>query len=229
MNIINQTAIIDFKKSFLEDTKFVIQFTFLLSLILFLSLYLIFQSFTIVNRIAVDSSADRKIFQREIIANSSLNDLDLSGINIVKKKEIVKKDVPQIIEKKQKEITVAKINKPLVEKKVENKKPKFIIESDIVPNSVKYIKNRFYATNSTVYSVMLAKKYFDMKQYSKAMKWAFITNELDSTNEYSWILYAKSKAKLNRKDEAINILLSYLKDHDSLKVQSLLNQLKQGV
>jgi hypothetical protein len=53
-------------------------------------------------------------------------------------------------------------------------------------------------------------------------------NKLDKNLDESWLLFAKSKAKLGKKQEAINILASYYKKSESAKAKVLIGQIKTG-
>ena len=55
-----------------------------------------------------------------------------------------------------------------------------------------------------------------------------IANNIDTENEKSWILFAKSKVKLGQKNDAILALKTYLKSNKSQSIQSLLNQIMVG-
>ena len=95
--------------------------------------------------------------------------------------------------------------------------------------TIGYLKKKFDTTQNIVFALMLAEEYLHLKSYKEALKWALVANELDPKNERSWILFAKTKAKLNSKNEAIIVLEEYLKHHSSAKVELLVNSLKKGI
>ena len=72
---------------------------------------------------------------------------------------------------------------------------------------------------------MISEKFLEQKKYKKALKWALISNEIDDKNENSWILFAKSKMKMGKKQDAINALNAYLKNNHSTNVKNLLDDI----
>ena len=95
-------------------------------------------------------------------------------------------------------------------------------------NSIEYLKEKYEKTHSIVYALMLSEEYYLTKNYQESNKWAIISNNLDAENEKSWILFAKTKVKLGRKDDAITALRAYVKNNKSQAAQALLNQLIIG-
>jgi tetratricopeptide (TPR) repeat protein len=77
--------------------------------------------------------------------------------------------------------------------------------------TIGYLKKKFSATRNIVFALMLAEEYLHLGSYKEALRWALVANEIDPKNERSWILFAKTKAKLNGKNEAIIVLEEYLK------------------
>ncbi|MEA3418874.1 MAG: CDC27 family protein [Campylobacterota bacterium] len=96
------------------------------------------------------------------------------------------------------------------------------------PRTIKSVEKRFAKSGSYYDSLFLARSYYRQGQYSKAQKWALITNNLNSRVEESWLIFAKSKAKLGQKRQAIEILAVYSRKTNSVKAQKLLNQMRQG-
>ena len=92
-----------------------------------------------------------------------------------------------------------------------------------------YYKKRFLDSKKVKYAIELSKIYFVKKEYKKSLRWAIISNGIDSNSEDSWILFAKNKVKLGRGDEAVNALSVYLRVHDSKKVKRLLSDIKKGL
>lgn len=95
-------------------------------------------------------------------------------------------------------------------------------------DGLKYIKERFNKTKDPKLAIFLAKSYFNEGNYTSALNWAIITNELESDNEESWILFAQSSVKLGNKLAAINALEAYLSKYDSNRIRLLLEQIKNG-
>lgn len=102
-----------------------------------------------------------------------------------------------------------------------------IIESTSV-SAYKDVERRFEQTHDTDDSLFLAKSYYSKKNYKKAEYWALQTNKVNGNIEESWLIFAKSKVKLGRKNEAIHILTNYIKKSNSAEAQSLLNKIKKG-
>jgi tetratricopeptide (TPR) repeat protein len=161
---------------------------------------------------------------------------DFSELESIWFEQNQKEDLPQIKE------TVATIEKvpmktedlvhkaPIV-KKVKPKK-KIFISSEVSSkksDSLSFIKKKFYATNSSKFSIKLAKKFYELKSYKKALKWVLITNEIDSKSEDSWLMFAKVKDKMGKPNDAITALNQYLKQNSSTRVKKLLIDLKKRV
>lgn len=102
-----------------------------------------------------------------------------------------------------------------------------IIESTSV-SAYKDVEKRFEQTSDTDDSLFLAKSYYSKRHYKKAEYWALQTNKVNGNIEESWLIFAKSKVKLGRKNEAINILMNYIKKSNSVEAQNLLNKIKKG-
>ena len=90
------------------------------------------------------------------------------------------------------------------------------------------IIKRFKKNNNPVLGVFIAKKYYEMGDYHKAYNYALITNQIDSTIEDSWIIFAKSLVKLGQKERAIKTLKAYINTSKSSKAQILLDNILRG-
>ena len=102
-----------------------------------------------------------------------------------------------------------------------------IIQTSSV-SAYKDVEKRFEQSHDTDDSLFLAKIYYSKKNYIKAEYWALQTNKINENIEESWLIFAKSKVKLGRKNEAIDILTKYIRKSNSAEAQSLLNKIKQG-
>ena len=87
---------------------------------------------------------------------------------------------------------------------------------------------RFKKSNNPILGVFIAKKYYEMGDYHKAYNYALITNQIDSSIEDSWIIFAKSLVKLGQKKRAIETLDAYIKTSNSSRAQILLENIKTG-
>lgn len=131
---------------------------------------------------------------------------------------------PKIAKQKPK-MVIAK--KEAVIKKPRKKMHLNIVESSSV-SAYKDVERRFYQSHDTDDSLFLAKSYFRKGNYKKSEFWALQTNKVNSNIEESWIIFAKSKVKLGRRNEAIRILTNYVKRSHSSAANNLLNRLKKN-
>lgn len=221
-----------------DDKSFIFKFSFLLAAIMGLSAYIILQNFKVDSSFTVSSSSSNLVtlesIEREINGNivsldvieddfSELALIDLSDISFASSKEQISENSTQS-KPTVAEPTVAEASKvatPKVEKKV------FI--SSQGGNSLSFIKKKFYATNNSVFSIKLSQRFFETKKYDRALKWALISNEVDSKSDKSWIMFAKIKDKMGKKQDAINALTQYLKNNNSKEITKLLKNLKASV
>ncbi len=102
-----------------------------------------------------------------------------------------------------------------------------IIETSSV-SAYKDVAKRFKQTHDTDDSLFLARSYYRKGNYKKAEYWALQTNKVNGNIEESWLIFAKSKVKLGRKNEAIHILTKYIKKSNSVEAQSILKKIKEG-
>jgi hypothetical protein len=91
---------------------------------------------------------------------------------------------------------------------------------------LKEIEARFNAAPDSDDSIFLAQEYFKRKDYEKSAYWSLKTNKINGFIEESWIIFAQSKVKLGRKNEAINVLSEYIKKTGSNKAKKLLKKIK---
>lgn len=127
-----------------------------------------------------------------------------------------------IAEKKVSEINDVEI----VDKKVVNS---VIIKRKDSYNDILEVVKRFNKNNNPALSLFIAKKYYELGNYSKSYDYALVTNDINSEIESSWILFAKSLVKLNKKEKAIIVLTRYIEHSNSNKAMLLLNDIKMGV
>lgn len=115
------------------------------------------------------------------------------------------------------EIAQIKIQKAqiLKEKKPPIKEPvkeKITIRS-YVPN-IANLEQNFHQKNDYKTALQIAKLYFANKDFEKALQWSFKANELDKSDSEAWVLFAKAKFALGKKDEAKQVLQSFLRFYD---------------
>jgi tetratricopeptide (TPR) repeat protein len=90
------------------------------------------------------------------------------------------------------------------------------------------MKAKFAKSKNSRDALLLAKAYYKEGKYQESEQWALSANKLDNNLEESWLLFAKAKAKLGKKEEAVTILASYYKKSHSTKAKSLMGQIKTG-
>lgn len=95
-------------------------------------------------------------------------------------------------------------------------------------NYIEMMKQKFAKSNTSRDALLLAKTYYKNKNYRQAEAWALSANKLNNNLEESWLLFAKSKVKLGKKQEALKILVSYSKRSHSVKAKGLIGQIKTG-
>ena len=124
--------------------------------------------------------------------------------------------------------SVKKIKQEIQPSAKQYKKAKIIISSKKI-DKLEYLKEQYYETKKAFYAILISKEYYKKKLYSKSLLWATTANNIDSSNEESWIMFAKSKVKLGKRSDAINALSAYLKVNSSQKIKILLRNIKKGV
>jgi hypothetical protein len=95
-------------------------------------------------------------------------------------------------------------------------------------DNIKYLKDKFYATSNIMFALMLAEEYYNTKSYNESIKWALTANNINSQDDKSWFWFAKSKVKLNNKDDAIRALRAFLLNNKSNKLETLLHKIESG-
>ncbi len=217
----------------LDDKSFMMKFLFLMLMIVLLASYVIFQGFITMDKLSLPfksesfSSLKLENIEKNLNGNSinltveksdfeGLADLDLSDI------EILDSTSTPVVEHR---TTEKKSRVKTVSSQVSKKKRVLISSHNVA--SLSFIKKKFYATNNIAFSLLLSEKFLEKKAYKKALKWALISNEIDENNEKSWILFAKAKMKLGKKQDALNALNVYLKNSNSTQVKKFLDDIKK--
>lgn len=107
-------------------------------------------------------------------------------------------------------------------------KPRINIETSEI-KGFENLKNKFYETRSIIFALMLSEEYYHAKDYKNSLKWALVANEIDATNERSWIIFAKAKAKNGQPKEAIKALEAYLKTNpNAQEIKTIIQKIKLG-
>nr|WP_275690522.1 CDC27 family protein [Candidatus Campylobacter infans] len=88
------------------------------------------------------------------------------------------------------------------------------------------LKENFYKTHDIQYVRLLAKEYYDKKDYKNAAKWALTLNDMDKNDPDGWIIFAKSQAKMNKRQDAIRVLETFQnKAPDNQEIQAIISQI----
>ncbi len=140
------------------------------------------------------------------------------------------KKIKTIKNKTEKPKEATKVEAPKVEApKVEVVKNNTIqIKRRDTQGDIQHVISRFRKSNNPALSLFVAKKYYELKDYNQAYNYALITNELNNDIEESWIIFAKSLVKLNKKTKAIETLDRYVKYSHSHKAKLLLDNIRLG-
>ena len=85
---------------------------------------------------------------------------------------------------------------------------------------------RFYESKDPNDSLFLATSYYEQNDYAKAFYWAIETNRITEDIEDSWIIMAKSKARMGDRNEALRILKAYIAKKDSKEASNLLERME---
>ena len=92
-------------------------------------------------------------------------------------------------------------------------------------NAYRDVERRFRRTHNINDAIFLANMYYNKRNYKKAIYWSMQTNKLDKNIEESWLIFAKSKIKIGKKNEAIRVLRAYIKRSNSYEAKKLLKKI----
>ncbi len=95
-------------------------------------------------------------------------------------------------------------------------------------NYIETMKEKFAHSHSFRDALLLAKAFYKKASYKEAEEWALKANKINSKLEDSWLIFAKSKAKMGKKQEAINILAKYYAKSRSLKAKDTIEEIRRG-
>lgn len=110
-------------------------------------------------------------------------------------------------------------------------KKKVVIDIKKVPVDKSVLENvveRFKKEKDPYDSLFLASTYYSNGEYAKAHDWAVETNKIANINE-SWMVLAKAKYKLGKKEEALKLLRSFLKTQDSKEAEVLIEKIQKDI
>ena len=112
-----------------------------------------------------------------------------------------------------------------IKKKTQQQKQKKVVTTSTQTKTKKSIIQDETITFDKAY--ILAKSYYDSEDYVTSMKWCKIAAQLNNSDERVWELYALNLENTNQKEKAIQVLKTYLKYKDSLRLKYLLQRLEQ--
>jgi hypothetical protein len=95
-------------------------------------------------------------------------------------------------------------------------------------NYISTMKEKFLKNKNPRDALLLAKAFYNEGAYEASEKWSLEANKVNASLDESWMIFAKSKAKMGKKDEAVNILAMYYKKTKSSKIKVLLDKIKTG-
>ena len=105
-------------------------------------------------------------------------------------------------------------------------KPKIDIQISSENNEISMLKENFNKSKNPEIALKIARKCYQDKRYSDTIKWALSANNLDSSIEESWVMFAKAKYMLKQKDDALRALEEYNKNKNKLEINELINKIK---
>jgi len=187
-----------------------------------------------VEQIIKDSKIPRT---KKVILSPSLNFMRRinTPVNIYTNEEKIyhiKKIANKKEEPKEELIVEETIEIPIIKEKKEpliiEKKSSLKITINKDQEDIKHVIKRFKVNNNPALSLFVAKKYYQLGDYHKSYNYALITNQLNNNIEASWIIFAKSLMKLNKKDMAINTLKKYIDNSHSPRAKILLDEIQSG-
>ena len=108
-----------------------------------------------------------------------------------------------------------------VEKKPTLKKNKISLHVKEV-KSEDALLERFRAAGDFESSIALARLYFKKQNFEKSIYWSKKASKLSSSKDTAWLIYAKSKRAIGKKNDAIEALQLYLEYFSSNEVKKLL-------
>lgn len=134
--------------------------------------------------------------------------------------------IPQEI--KEEKIEPIKIDKIETSSAKEEKKGSVSISRRDEQKDIADVIKRFNINHNPALSLFVAKKYYQLGDYEQAYNYALATNDINKNIEESWILFAKSLVKLNKKEMAVETLKKYISHSNSPQAKRLLEEINTG-
>jgi len=89
-------------------------------------------------------------------------------------------------------------------------------------------KKSFLKSKSYQDALKVAKLYYNNGQYLESEKWALVTNNINSSVEEGWFIFAKSKVMMGDREEAEEVLGVYIDKTGSSSAKKLLIEIEKG-
>lgn len=107
-------------------------------------------------------------------------------------------------------------------------KSKLAIFATSKKNKMGLLEKRFRSSKNPNLGMVIVKYYYDNNAYSKAYQFALEVNTIDRSKEKSWLYAAKSLYLSHKRNQAIQLLRSYIKRSRSDKASKLLRTMQKG-
>ncbi|MFA6138285.1 MAG: CDC27 family protein [Sulfurimonas sp.] len=166
-----------------------------------------------------------KKVETKVVIAPSLSFMDKINKSTVSEPiRIIEVEAPAVEIIKEEDRTIAK------EEAIIHEEPKGTvnIKRQSTQNDIEQVIKRFKKSNDPTLSLFIAKSYYNSGDYNLAYNYALTTNEIDSNQETSWIIFAKSLVKLDQKDKAVETLKEYIKHSHSANAKALLDEILSG-
>ncbi len=177
----------------------------------------------------VEEKAKDPIAATEVLLSPTIPILDMEDEKetprVVKKKRVASTHKKRLVKAK-KSSSLSANEMAVISGKDLNHKKKKINFSHNGSDYKEVMKKKFEENRNPREALLLAKVYYKENNYIQAEEWALRANKLDKGLDESWLLFAKSKAKLGKRKEALNILSSYYKKSKSVQARELISKIK---
>ena len=168
-----------------------------------------------------------KIDEKQLTVEPSFNFISQIKYDVTNiKPEIVKIEKKIIKQPEVQEIKEVK-KREIIQHHRERERPLKIIRQK-TQQDIKEVIKRFEKNHNPALSLFIARQYYEIKEYKKAYNYALITNGINNDIEESWIIFAKSLVKLNKKSIAIKMLNRYIAHSNSYRATTLLDDIYSG-
>ena len=125
----------------------------------------------------------------------------------------------------QKQIDRKKIVQKDINKTSSKKPQRSILKIETITADKETVLLKNYQIKGDYLSALkLAEYFYKKRDFTKALYWAKNANKLDSTKEDSWIIYAKAKYALGKREDAIESLKTFLNIFYSKRADELLQK-----